>query len=1028
MVVNSRSRFISRAITLYIASATAWILLSDDLLRFATDADTGIALATAKGLFFVCASAVALYFALRAVPAPHTATARFEAALQAPAAPAPHRLLPYGCAAAVMLATIAMWRHLPGAAGLEYTTLVLLMPGMIGCAAFGGFGPGLLSTGMAALAAAGVGTRQETHALQLAFLVLSGVLVSALCARLRTALRETELQRGMLDSIVSGTTDAIFVKDTAGRYVFVNAAAARHLGRTPADMIGRDDTELFPAEAAARLHAGDGAVMAECKLHTVEEQLTMPDGGTKVFLTTKGPVTDSGGQVLGLFGIAHDITERMRAEHALHVSQERLQTVIDATCDGVWDWNLRDETLFRTDSISRLTGIAPGGGALDNLMRSVHPDDAAPLREHLHNHRRGLLPEVDIDFRIVHTSGAVAWVKVRGKVVERQPDGTALRMAGTIADITERKQFELMQREAATVFASSHEGIMVVDASLHIARVNPAFERITGYTAAEVIGGQPALLASGRHNKAFYRDLWQAVLNNGFWRGEMWNKRKNGQVYPELLTITAVRDQHNAAEHYIGVFSDISHIKAHQAELDHIANFDPLTGLPNRRLLADRLDHAIVRTNRTGGSLAVCLLDLDGFKDINQRWGQATGDRLLVQIARALSAVIRADDTLARLGGDEFVLLMSNVGTPEECVQALDRVLAAIRAPLDLGCTVARISASIGVARYPDDHGDADALLRHADQAMYQAKENGRDRYQLFDPESDRLAQQHHLALQGLRLAHQRGEFTLHYQPKVDLRSDAVVGAEALIRWQHPVRGLVPPAEFLGHLTGTPLELEVGAWVIDTALAQVAAWRAGGLHLPVSVNVSAGQLLAPGFSAALAAALARQPTISASDLQLEILESTAIEDLEQAMLVLAACRDLGVQFALDDFGTGYSSLTYLRKLPVDTLKVDQSFVRTMLDDRNDYGIVSGVIRLAHALERDVVAEGVETAAHCNALRALGCEVAQGYGIARPMAPERLVAWCAARRTAPASPAVARNVTTRDSGLAHCGAARQAGAG
>ncbi|MBY0243083.1 MAG: EAL domain-containing protein [Burkholderiaceae bacterium] len=699
-----------------------------------------------------------------------------------------------------------------------------------------------------------------------------------------------------------------------------------------------------------------------------------------------------------LLGVSRHIKVRKEAERALRITQERLQSVIDATSDGLWDWDLATGAWFQTEGVARLSGLGHAAPPLRRFLRALHRDDVSAVLSQLRSHRAGRKLAIAMTFRFIAAdSGAATWVRVSGRVVSRAADGAALRMVGTLSDISELRELEQMQRNADTVFAGTHEGIMVVDANLRIERVNPAFERITGYRADEVVGGTPSLLASGRHGKAFYRELWTGVQRDGFWRGEIWNARKNGELYPELLTISAVRDGHGKAEHYIGVFSDISHIKAHAAELDRAANFDNLTGLPNGRLLRDRFEHAIQRASRTGKPLTVCMLDLDDFKDVNQCYGKQAGDRLLVNVAKALGAVVRGDDTLARTGGDEFVLLMSDIGTLEECAQALERMMAAVGLPLQLGAETIRVSASIGVCRYPDDNGDADTLLRHAEQAMYQAKQEGRGRYQLFDPVSDRQAQAHRHALHRLRQALAQDEFRLHYQPKVDLRNGALVGVEALIRWQHPERGLLPPAEFLHHITGTPLETEVGDWVIRTALAQSRAWRAQGLQLQVSVNVGAAQLLAPGFFDTLQAVLATYPGLAPGALELEVLETAAIEDVAHAMAVLQRCHALGVQFALDDFGTGYSSLTYLRKLPVDTLKVDQSFVRNMLSDPADYGIVEGVLRMAHALDLQVVAEGVETLEHCAALAAMGCELAQGYGIARPMAPDLLPAWAQVRQ-------------------------------
>jgi diguanylate cyclase (GGDEF)-like protein len=486
--------------------------------------------------------------------------------------------------------------------------------------------------------------------------------------------------------------------------------------------------------------------------------------------------------------------------------------------------------------------------------------------------------------------------------------------------------------------------------------------------------------------------MWDCIGRTGFWSGEIWNRRKNGEVFAQILSISRVTDSDGVVQHYIGMFSDISQIKAHEEELDRVAHYDPLTGAPNRRLLADRLTQAIARTDRSEHSLAVCYLDLDGFKGVNDRYGHSAGDKLLVTVAEGLKRALRTEDTLSRLGGDEFVLLLSDIGSPEECSLILERILVSVNTPVDIDGITVTVSASIGVSLYPQDHVDADTLMRHADQAMYQAKEAGRNRFHLFDPESDRKAQVHRRFVDRLEVALKQEEFRLYYQPQIDLRNGQIIGLEALIRWQHPESGLLSPADFLPHLRGTPLERPLGVWVIHAALRQMQDWKLQGHDVQVSVNVSASHMLSTEFLEDLGLALRSHPDISPHLLELEVLESTAIDDLERAGSVLNQCRAMGVRLALDDFGTGYSSLTYLRKLPFDLLKIDQSFVRDMLKDSEDLGIVEGVIRLAAAFDRSVIAEGVETLEHGAVLLKLGCWLAQGYGIARPMPPEQFVEW------------------------------------
>jgi diguanylate cyclase (GGDEF)-like protein/PAS domain S-box-containing protein len=565
-------------------------------------------------------------------------------------------------------------------------------------------------------------------------------------------------------------------------------------------------------------------------------------------------------------------------------------------------------------------------------------------------------------------------------------------VSGTHTDISERKRHEMSQRDAATFFENSYEGIMVVSPAGAITRVNSAFTRITGYSGEDVVGQSPKMLSAELHDRSFYRDIYQSLAENGFWSGEFWNRRKSGQIYAQLLSISTVADSQGVVQHYIAIFSDISKIKEHEAELDRAAHFDPLTGTPNRRLLADRLEQSIMRADRHFKTLAVCYLDLDGFKEVNDRHGHKAGDDLLIGVAQNLKEVLRSDDTLSRLGGDEFVVLLYDAGAPEECSLILERILNAIKKPITTDVAIISVSASIGVSLYPQDRSDPDTLLRHADHAMYRAKEAGKNRFNLFDPDSDQKAQKHRRMVDRMHVAMINGEFRLFYQPKVNLSTGQIFGWEALIRWQHPEEGLLSPAAFLPFVDGSTVDHPLGAWVISTALDQADKWMRLGHPMNISVNVGAHNLLHPAFLGELRAALACHPNLPAGSLELEVLESVTISDMESTIRVLEECHRIGVTLALDDFGTGYSSLTYLRKLPVDILKIDQSFVRDMLTDPDDCGIVEAVVRMAAAFNRQVIAEGVETPEHGAALLQMGCQLAQGYGIARPMPEEKVIQW------------------------------------
>jgi len=565
----------------------------------------------------------------------------------------------------------------------------------------------------------------------------------------------------------------------------------------------------------------------------------------------------------------------------------------------------------------------------------------------------------------------------------------------------ERQQAQSKLQLAASVFGHAREGITITDLRGNIVDVNEAFTRITGYSREEVIGQNPRILSSGRQDATFYAAMWAALIDQGHWSGEVWNRRKSGEVIAELLTISAVRDAQDQTQRYVAMFSDITALKEHQSQLEHIAHFDTLTQLPNRLLMADRLRQAMAQALRRNQHLAIAYLDLDGFKAINDQHGHSAGDQVLVSVAQRMKLALREGDTLARLGGDEFVAVLIDLDGASACIPLLSRLLAAAAEPVQVGELSLKASASLGATFYPQDEDiDADQLLRQADQAMYQAKLAGKNRFHMFDTEQDNSVRGHHESLARIRLALEQAEFVLYYQPKVNMKTGAVIGAEALIRWQHPELGLLQPSMFLPTIEEHTLAIAIGEWVIGSALTQVELWQSAGLCIPVSVNVGARQLQQSGFVDRLRGILLCHPTLTSGSLELEVLETSALEDIGQVCEVIEACAQMGVTFALDDFGTGYSSLVYLKRLRVKLLKIDKSFVRDMLFNPDDLSILKGVIGLAAAFRREVIAEGVETEAHANLLLELGCEQAQGFGIARPMPAEQLPAWAAAWQANP----------------------------
>ena len=689
----------------------------------------------------------------------------------------------------------------------------------------------------------------------------------------------------------------------------------------------------------------------------------------------------------------------------LHEAQARLDLATQGTGLGIWDMDNHNRVSYFSPRTYEMLGYEPGEfpGTFDAWTKICHPEDMpgvlATIKEADARHAIDYL----LTMRMRAKDGRWRWIESRSQV-QRDSAGRALRRIGTHLDVTERKQAEQSLQRSANVFTFAREGILITDADGTIEEVNEAFTRITGYPRGEVIGKNPRILKSGRQSPEFYAGMWRALREVGHWSGEVWNRKRNGDIYAEMLTVSAVHDADGRVRNYVSLFSDITPIKENQQLLEHIAHYDTLTSLPNRVLLADRLQHAMAQSQRRGLSLAVVFLDLDGFKTVNDTHGHDVGDDLLIALAERMKTALREGDTLARIGGDEFIAVLVDLEQPQDCEPVLDRILQATSSSVTLtlptGNLVLQVSASLGITLYPQDGADADQLMRHADQAMYQAKQAGKNRYRMFDVELDAAVQNHHEAMIGIRRGLAQREFVLYYQPKVNMRTGTVVGAEALIRWQHPEKGLLAPGQFLPGVEHDAVGLALGEWVIETALRQMSLWHGMGLHIPVSVNVGAYQLQHAGFAHRLGELLAAQPAVKASDLELEVLETSAMQDMARVADAMRDCQGMGVKFALDDFGTGYSSLTYLRRLHAETLKIDQSFVRDMLIDTEDLEIVSGVIGLARSFGRTVIAEGVETLAHGQRLMELGCDLAQGYGIARPMSAEQFPAWMTRWQTQP----------------------------
>jgi len=798
-----------------------------------------------------------------------------------------------------------------------------------------------------------------------------------------------ERMRTILDNV----DGYIFLKDTEGRYLFANRAV-RELWHAEIDeVVGYGDEKFFEAASTEVICANDRLVLEQGEsIHADEILIVQGTGEIKTYQTTKLPLRDQQGHIYALCGISIDITARKTTEAELLRSRDELAYAQKVAKVGSWTINLETQALEWSAETYRMFGI-PADQPVDFALFTsfIHPDDREQVLEAWNNALAGA--PYEIEHRIL-IDDQVRWVQERAEFV-RDNQGLMISALGTVLDITERKRSDEKLQLAASVFSHAREGIFITSPNGIIIDVNRAFTEITGFTRNDALGQNPRILKSGHQSVEYYQAMWQALLDEGHWYGEIWNRRKDGELYVALLTILAVRDQKDCIQHYVAMFSDITVQKANQQQLELIAHYDPLTGQANRVLLADRLRYAMAQAKRRKQQIAVAYIDLDGFKAVNDTYGHDIGDQLLIRVSERMKHALREGDTIARLGGDEFVAVLVDLSANHAGIPLIQRLIDTTAESVLINDIELSVSASVGISFYPQhDEIDPDQLMRQADQAMYQAKLAGKNRYHLFDSEIDRNERGRHEQLERIRQALEQQEFVLYYQPKVNLRSGEVIGAEALIRWQHPDRGLLSPIQFLPEIHNHSLCLQVGDWVLDTALAQLDTWREQGLDLSVSVNVSAHQLQQPNFVAQLKAQLNAYPDLPTGGLELEVLENSALEDFSRISQVIADCAEMGVSFALDDFGTGYSSLSYLKNLPAAVLKIDQSFVRDMLDDPEDLAILEGILGLVSAFRRQAVAEGVESFAHGKQLLQLGCDLAQGYYIARPMPADAIPAWIA----------------------------------
>ena len=788
--------------------------------------------------------------------------------------------------------------------------------------------------------------------------------------------------------------DGIFLQDASG-FIDCNEQGARMYDLAREDVIGHSPAELCPErQPCGRLSADVAAEKIDAAMRgnvsRFEWTAMRADGVPLDVEISLSRVEVGGGSYLQ--AIVRDITERKRMEAALSESERRYRTLIEWSPEptGV---HRHGKIVYVNPAAVKMLGAKSAQDLIGKpILDLVHPDFHQIALERVNSAAENNVSTPMIEEKFLKLDGTTIDVEVQNAsiVYDGKP---AIQVA--MRDITERNLAQQQLRIAAAAF-EAQEGITVTDAAKVIQRVNRTFTEITGYSAEDAVGKTPHILSSGRHDKAFYDAMWECVERTGTWRGEIWNRRKNGEIYPEWLSITAVMGKDGAVTHYVGTFADITMRKEVEDEIRSLAFYDPLTRLPNRRLMLDRLRQALTGSTRHERHGALLLFDLDDFKTLNDTLGHDVGDQFLVEVASRMESCIREGDTVARLGGDEFVVILQDLDA--EAVAAMQaesvavKIQVALSQPYQLNLSFAggdihsrsyHCTASIGITLFRDQSISVDELLKRADTAMYQAKAAGRNTLRFFDPEMQAVVATRAALDADLRTAIRDGQFLLHYQPQVD-GEGRITGVEALVRWQHPRRGLVCPADFIPQTEDNGLILPLGHWVLETACSQLVVWagQADKAHLTVAVNVSGRQFRQRDFVEQVLAVL-RATGANPQRLKLELTESLLLHDMEDIIGKMTALKAEGVSFSLDDFGTGYSSLSYLKRLPLSQLKIDQSFICDVLTDSNDAAIARTVIALGKSLGLAVIAEGVETEGQREFLARLGCHAYQGYLFGRP---------------------------------------------
>ncbi|WP_243729302.1 EAL domain-containing protein [Paludibacterium purpuratum] len=818
--------------------------------------------------------------------------------------------------------------------------------------------------------------------------VIAGLMMAAVVEIQRRNERSLGEFQARIEALVNNSPNLMAFKGLDGRYAMVNRAYAAHVGKAPIDMIGKRPSELFPVEIATRIRAQDEMVLRCLEPRQFEYDNDL-GGGDYFLLETKFPLFDAQGLPAGIGSVVTDISESRKQQQAVLEAEQKYGALIEQSLAGIF--------IFQDGRLVYLNAkLAEMLGGSTEMLENCRLEDILPsselarVRDLIRHRFDDNVQVMHYTTRIVRADGSLLDVEVHSRLFDYNGRPASI---GFALDISDRIAADANQKLTAKVFETSAEGILICDAELRIIAVNGAFSRITGYLREEALGKVSRVFSD--ESRGNYAQMMSALNEQGYWRGEMLDRRKSGDWYPAELSLSLVRDPQGEVVNYVGLFADITVRKQAQERMNFLANHDPLTRLPNRSCLISALEDRLLSMKEGEGQLAVIFIDLDRFKLINDSFGHQSGDELLRVIAIRLANTVGERGMLARLGGDEFTLLVSSFDGLGDLSAIAEQVLGVLAKPLRLEEHEVYVTGSIGISVYPNDGADARTLLKNADVAMYRAKDSGKNTHEFFNAEMNAQTVERLVLENSLRQALERDEFELHFQPQVNAVSRELVGVEVLLRWRHPQQGLVAPGRFIPLAEETGLIKPIGAWVLQAACHQLRRWDREGLIIPrVAVNLSARQFEQPNLISLVAGAL-EESGLAPQRLELEITESMIMQNPVETVRILNELKHLGVQLAIDDFGTGYSSLSILKRFPLDSLKIDRSFVDGLPQDGDSAAITEAVLAMARKLGFAVVAEGVEHEGQANFLQAIGCDSLQGYFFGKPMPAEHFVVWLAA---------------------------------